>query len=90
MANKIPDIDIADFNFRLTTKEAIDILAGKTDATELKAVQYGDLYPTDDIMELDQTPLLPANDPDQDNHATRKRYVDKMDRRAFFFGVLNG
>ena len=84
----IPDIDISDFNFKLMVKEAIDILANKTGATGLRAMLYEDFYPND-ILKLDQTPLLPKNDPTQDYHATTKNYVDKINRRGFFFGVLN-
>ena len=84
----LQNIDPGGFNFKMLVAEVLNILTNKTAATELRAILYGDLYPNG-VLKLDQTPLMPGNDPSQDNHAARKRYVDKMNRRSFFFGVLN-
>lgn len=82
------DIDPEDFNFSHVVKEVLDILTNKTNATALRAILYGDLYPNG-VLTFDQVPMLPDIDPTQDLHATSKSYVERASRRATFFGVLN-
>ena len=83
MSNKFPDIAVEDFNYRQLAKEILDMLTGKTGATEKRALLYEDFYPND-ILTFDQIPLMPSSDPTNDYHAVSKAYLEKMDASYFF------
>ena len=82
MSNKFPDISVEDFDFSRLVKEILDMLTGKTAATEKRAILYEEFYPNG-VLEFDEIPLMPSSDPTKDYSAASKKYVDKMDSSFF-------
>jgi hypothetical protein len=83
MANEFPDLSVEDFDFERLVKEVSDMLTGKTDATEKRAILYGEFYPNG-VLLLPETGLTPENAPTQDYHIANKKYVDDTDSSYFF------
>jgi len=82
LSNKFPDISVEDFDFSRLVKEILDMLTGKTGATEKRALLYEEFYPNS-VLEFDEIPLMPSSDPTNDYNAASKKYVDKMDSSFF-------
>ena len=83
MSNRFPEISVEDFDFSRLVKEVIDMLVGKTGATEKRAILYEEFYPNG-VLEFDEIPLMPSSDPTNDYHAVSKAYLEKMDASYFF------